>query len=87
MKKEENQFLKTDYIKNWKHRGQGLAEVVTSGIFLYEGLQEPVSLPLIIGGTLLAIDGVGDAITSYHHYCGQKVIEGIKYINRRIKNE
>ncbi|MEK6833033.1 MAG: hypothetical protein AABY32_03210 [Nanoarchaeota archaeon] len=81
----ENKFWETDYTKNWKHRAQGLAGITLAGISIGVGLKEPESIPLIVGGTLLAIDGLGDIITGYHHYCGQKAIEGIKYISNKFR--
>ncbi len=80
----ENKFWKSDYTKDWKHRAQGLTGLLLSGIFCYGGIK--YNMPLVTaGGTLLAIDGLGDTITGYHHYCGQKAIEGIKYIANKIR--
>jgi hypothetical protein len=80
----ENKFLQTDYTKDWKHRAQGLTGLVLSGLFYYGGIK--YNMPLVtIGATLFAIDGLGDTITGYHNYCGQKAIEGIKYITNKIR--
>ncbi len=75
-----------EYIKDWRCRAQGLAGLVLSGIFLYNGIKynEPI---ITAGGVLFGIEGVGDAITGYHHYCGQKAIDGVKYIIKKIKNQ
>ena len=81
---EENKFLQTDYRKDWKHRVQGLAGLTLAGIFGYIGIK--YDLPLLkVGGVMFAIDGLGDTITGYHHYCGQKTIEGIKYVTNKIR--
>jgi len=69
--------------KDLINRLQGTAGLLLSGLFGYAGIKYNAPL-LTVGGTLFAIDGLGDVITGYHHYCGQKAIEGIKYVTKKI---
>ena len=70
--------------KDLVHRLQGTAGLALSGIFGYAAIKfnDPM---LGVASTLFAIDGLGDVITGYHHYCGQKAIEGIKYITNKTR--
>lgn len=79
----EEKILKPDYTKDKLHRVQGLLGLALSGIFGYAAIKYDAPV-LGVGSVCFAIDGLGDIITGCHHYCGQKTIEGIKYITNKI---
>lgn len=71
--------------KSWMHRAQGVTSLMLSSFFGYFGMK--YNMPLVEAGSVLFfMDGTGDLITGYHHYCGQKAIEGVEYLIKKIKN-
>jgi hypothetical protein len=72
--------------KDLIHRLQGTAELALSGIIGYAAIKfnDPM---LGIGSALFAVDGFGDVITGYHHYCGQKAIEGVKCLINKTRKD
>lgn len=70
--------------KYWMDRVQGITGLSISSIFVYYGIKE--NMPFFtVAGALVATDGAGDLITGYHHYVGQKAIEGYQYLKSRLK--
>jgi hypothetical protein len=81
----EKEIWKPDYTKDNLHRIQGGLGLILSGLFGYAAIKYDAPV-MGIGSVYFAIDGLGDTITGCHHYCEQKVIEGIKYISNKLTN-
>ena len=75
---------KTEYRKDWKHRAQGVIELLFVGA-LGMGMRESNSgtaqAVAATCGALMTIDAAGDLITGYHHYC---FCEASKYVEKLI---
>ena len=72
--------------KSWLHRTQGITGLVLAGIFEYVGFKYEIPF-LKVAGLFFAADGLGDLITGYHHYVGQKAIESAKYLKNKFRSK
>ena len=77
--------METEYVKDWRHGAQGLISLSEGNFLLRKGVDEESTL-LTVGGSYFLIDGAIDLITGYHHYCFQRTVDLVKYVNKTLRN-